>query len=99
MPDRPIASTEPSAVLNRRQFLTTAGATAVGVTVLSPNLVGGAEANSKINIGLIGCGGRGTWIMDFFKKHGGFNVVACADYFKDKAEAAGAKHGIPESLR
>ncbi len=53
----------------------------------------------KINLGLIGCGGRGTWIVDFFKKQGGFNVVACADYFQDKADNAGNKHGIPENMR
>lgn len=94
-PNSPAVSSE----LNRRQFLAGASATALGFTVLSPQLVRGAEANAKINLGLIGCGGRGTWILDFFKKHGGYNVVACADYFKDKADNAGNKHSIPENRR
>ena len=50
----------------------------------------GSQANSKIDLGLIGCGGRGTWIADLFKKHGGYNVVALADYFPDRVEA-----GVP----
>lgn len=84
---------------SRRKFLATTGAAALSFSVVQPGLVRGAEANSKINIGLIGCGGRGAWVMDFFQKHGGFNVVACADYFQDKADAAGKKHRVAENMR
>ncbi len=88
-----------SAGLDRRRFLAGTGAAAVSFSVLAPQTVFGTEANGKVRMGLIGCGGRGTWIMDFFKKHGGFEVTACADYFQDKADAAGAKHGLPEGVR
>ena len=54
-----------------------------------PDLVRGAEANSRINIGLVGCGGRGKWIAELFKKHGGYNVAAVADYFVDRTNEAG----------
>ena len=84
---------------SRRKFLATTGAAALSFSVIKPELVGGAEANTKINIGLIGCGGRGTWILDYFKKHGGYNIAACADYFADKTAATGNKHGIPENMR
>jgi len=85
--------------INRRRFLAGAGASAVSITLLKPNLVAGAEANSKIDLGLIGCGGRGTWIAGLFAKHGGYNVVAVADYFADKADAAGQKLGVPAGRR
>ncbi len=85
--------------LTRRRFLTSAGASAVSVTLLSAKLVRGTEANSKIDLGLIGCGGRGTWIAGLFAKHGGYNVAAVADYFPDKTDAAGEKLGVPAHKR
>jgi predicted dehydrogenase len=66
---------------------------------LKPELVGGAEANSKIDIGLIGCGGRGKWIADLFMKNGGYNLVAVADYFQDHADEAGEKFKVPAANR
>lgn len=85
--------------LTRRRFIAGAGATAVSLAVLKPQLIGGAEANSKIDLGLIGCGGRGQWIADLFQKHGGYNFVAAADYFQDKVDAAGEKFHIPADRR
>ena len=46
--------------MTRRRFIAGAGASVLACTILKPELVRGAAANSKINIGLIGCGGRGT---------------------------------------
>jgi myo-inositol 2-dehydrogenase/D-chiro-inositol 1-dehydrogenase len=83
----------------RRQFIAGASATALSFTILSPQLVRGAAANEKIDIGLIGCGGRGKWIADLFVKHGGYNLVAVADYFSDRAKEAGEKFGVPSSRR
>jgi len=85
--------------LSRRRFLADAGVTALAFSIVKPELVRGSQANSKIDLGLIGCGGRGTWIADLFKKHGGYNVVALADYFPDRVEAAGDKLGVPASSR
>ena len=78
-----------SGSVTRRSFL--AGATAAGLTIVRPELVGAAEANSKITLGLIGCGGRGKWIAKLFEKHGGYQFVAAADYFPDRAAAAGER--------
>ena len=61
--------------ITRRKFLATTGAAALGATILKPQLVRGAEANSKINLGVIGCGGRGSWIADLFGKNGNYNMV------------------------
>jgi myo-inositol 2-dehydrogenase/D-chiro-inositol 1-dehydrogenase len=84
---------------NRRQFLGSTGAAAIGLTILKPQLVFGAEANRKIDLGLIGCGGRGQWIANLFKANGNYNFVAAADYFQDKVDAAGEKLGIAPEHR
>jgi predicted dehydrogenase len=82
----------------RRAFLATA-ATATAITALKPSLVFGAEANSVLDIGLIGCGGRGSWIAKLFADSGKYRLVACADYFQDKADAIGEKYKIDSSRR
>lgn len=83
--------------MGRRGFL--AGTAATAFTILKPELVQGAAANSKIELGLIGCGGRGGWIADLFAKHGGYKFVACADYYQDRVDALGEKFGIDPSRR
>jgi myo-inositol 2-dehydrogenase/D-chiro-inositol 1-dehydrogenase len=85
--------------ITRRKFLAGAGATALGLTILKPDLLRGAEANAKINIGVIGCGGRGAWIADLFARNGNYNVVALADYFQDRVDAAGSKLNVPQDKR
>ena len=90
-----ITSTDqtPSAGCSRRGFL--AGATAVGLTILKPELVRGTQANSKITLGLIGSGTRGSWIANLFQKHGGYQFVATADYFADRAQDAAKSLKVP----
>jgi predicted dehydrogenase len=83
--------------ISRRRFITGASAAALSFTVVKPELVRGA--GSKINLGLIGCGGRGTWIAELFKQHGGYNVVAVADYFQDRTDSAGDKLGVDSAHR
>jgi myo-inositol 2-dehydrogenase/D-chiro-inositol 1-dehydrogenase len=85
--------------LNRREFMAKAGAAAVSLTFVKSELVRGTQANSKIRLGLVGCGGRGGWIAGLFQKHGGYDVVAVADYFKDRADKVGAELGVPEAGR
>jgi len=83
----------------RRQFLATAGASALSMAVAQPALAQAAQGDAKINIGLIGCGGRGTWIADLFLKNGNYNLVGVADYFSDKAEAAGERFQVDKARR
>ncbi len=83
----------------RRQFLAAAGASAVSLAVGQPGPAQGAEGGSKINFGLIGCGGRGTWIADLFLKNGNYNLVAVADYFQDRVDAAGEKFHVDAARR
>jgi len=82
----------------RRAFLAGA-ATAATFAVLKPSIVFGAEANAALEIGLIGCGGRGNWIANLFAESGKYRLVACADYFQDKVDATGEKHKIASSRR
>ena len=84
--------------ISRRRFV--AGASAVAAsTVLSAQTARAYQANSKISVGLIGCGGRGTWIAELFKQHGGYEVVAGADYFQDRVDAFGNKLGVDPGKR
>lgn len=88
----------PDAV-TRRGFLASAGAAALSVTVLQSQLARSYAANAKVNLGMIGCGGRGTWIADLFRQHGGYNVVAACDYFQDRVDAFGDKFSIDRARR
>ena len=85
--------------VKRREFMAKAGAAALSMTILRPGLVRGTQANSKIRVGLVGCGGRGGWIAGLFKKHGGYEVTAAADYFKERVDEVGTALAIPESRR
>jgi myo-inositol 2-dehydrogenase / D-chiro-inositol 1-dehydrogenase len=85
--------------ITRRRFIAGTSASIMAFSVIKPTLLRGAEANSKINIGLIGCGGRGKWIADLFQKNGGYNFVAVADYFQDHADEAGEKLQVSAANR
>lgn len=91
-------STENKAI-NRRRFMAGAAAGAMSFAIVKPGLVHGTEANSKIRLGMIGCGGRGGWIADLFNQHGGYEIVAAADYFQDRVDAVGDKFNIPANRR
>ena len=85
--------------MNRRQFISRVGAAALSVSIMRPSLVKGYTAGSKIPVGLIGCGNRGRWIADLFEKHGGFKVMAVADYFKDRVDLAGEQFKVSKKRR
>jgi len=90
---------KPGPVITRRKFMAGASAAALSFTILRPETVRGAEANSKISLGLIGCGGRGKWIADLFEKNGHYKVTAVADYFSDRADEAGQKFQVDAAHR
>jgi len=74
--------------MNRRTFMSSA---VVGtVMAVQPSVAFGTQANSRIDLGLIGCGGRGNWIANLFNESGKYRFVACADYFKDRADKTGS---------
>ncbi len=63
--------------MKRREFL--AGTAAAGMMVVGASVVRASRANSTLALGVIGCGGRGTWITNLFLKTGNYRCVACAD--------------------
>jgi myo-inositol 2-dehydrogenase/D-chiro-inositol 1-dehydrogenase len=99
MSDTHLSNSAQAPEFTRRQFLARTGSAALGVALVKPALISGSEANSKINIGLIGCGGRGQWIIDLFDKHGGYNVVAAADYFQDRVDKVGERFKLEPAHR
>ena len=46
---------------HRRDFLAASGAS-LGLLIVSPETAFGTQANSAVELGLIGAGGRGSWI-------------------------------------
>ncbi|MHB9006813.1 MAG: Gfo/Idh/MocA family protein, partial [Limisphaerales bacterium] len=82
----------------RRIFLATTAAAST-FAVMKPSTAFGAAANAILDIGLIGCGGRGGWIADLFANTGKYRFVACADYFQDRVDAVGEKHQIEKARR
>ncbi len=73
---------------------------AAGVTMLgTAAATRGDDSKPEIALGVIGTGKRGTWIANLFKKHGGYRLAACADYFEDRVDAFGDRFGIDSSRR
>lgn len=84
---------------SRRRFLKTAGLLSSTVAFVRPEQIKSSQANSKIRLGLIGCGGRGRWIANLFLRHGGYELTAVADYFRDRVDEVGNLFNVPESRR
>ena len=82
----------------RREFLTTTAAIGAPL-LLSPRVAFGSQANSRLTLGAIGCGGRGKWIADLFQKHGGYEIRAAADYFPDRVDELGSKFQVAPERR
>ena len=82
----------------RREFLRTAAAVGAPL-LLSPKAARGSDANSRLTLGVIWTGGRGTWIADLFQKHGGYEIRAAADYFQDRVDEFGGKFQVPADRR
>lgn len=87
--------------LSRRQLLKVAGA--AGIYAGAGNVLGQesdkAKFTRKIKLGVIGCGGRGSWIANLFKEHGGYQMHAVADYFQHVADKCGDAVGVESGRR
>lgn len=88
--------------LSRREFVAgaVAAAGALAVPIASPAPAAeSATAGRKVRLGVVGCGGRGAWIANLFREHGGYEMHAVADYFPEVAEAAGNALGVAKTRR
>jgi predicted dehydrogenase len=85
--------------LNRRQFITRAGTAMLSFEMIKPGLVRGTSANTRIKLGMVGCGGRGTWIARLFLEHGGYEIAAAAEYFADRVNDFSERYSVPDTHR
>ena len=84
--------------VSRRQFIRTAAAVgaAATFTIVKPESVRGAAANEAVTLGWVGAGGRGTRDAQGLVEAGG-KVIAVADPFKERLDAARQAHTLEES--
>ena len=88
--------------VNRRDFMKTAVGASVALGVASavrpkPALARVAGANDRINLGIIGVGGRGNYLLGQFlqisKADGKAQVVAVSEVYEKRRKAAAEKSG------
>jgi myo-inositol 2-dehydrogenase/D-chiro-inositol 1-dehydrogenase len=75
-----------TAKIKRRAFLRGTAA-AAGLAALPSRTALGAPANSVVNLGVIGCGGRGTNVASSFVKNTPTRIAAIADLFADRLQS------------
>lgn len=71
----------------RREF-----AAKSALLLAAPQIIRGAQANSSLSLGLIGCGNRGMYVSGIFSKHEYLRVAAICDIYQDKLDGAAAKY-------
>lgn len=76
----------------RRHFIGQAGMAAV--STISARTALGSEANSRLKVGLIGCGQRGTMIAKLFRENGYCEIAGAADYFHEHAADVAKEHQL-----
>jgi len=57
------------------------------------------QVDRRLRIGIVGLGGRGSWIANLFSQHPGYEIAAAVDYFEDTANTVGDKLGVAENRR
>jgi predicted dehydrogenase len=73
-------------LLPRRDLLRSAGSAAIAWTASSYSRILGA--NDKVNLGLIGAGGRGAHVMGIFMNTNQVNVTAVCDVYAERVDKA-----------
>lgn len=76
--------------MKRREFMTELLGTAVASSALPAHMIG---ANNRINVGWIGCGGRGRYDAGLLRQIPEVEVVAVCDVYQPHARRAGALIG------
>ncbi len=92
----------PRPALSRRAFVGGTAALAASLTLpaLAATAASAAEPSPRrLKLGVVGNGGRGSWIAKLFQAHGGYDLWAVADYFPAVAEKCGSELGVDPSRR
>ncbi|MGO9240769.1 MAG: Gfo/Idh/MocA family protein [Bryobacteraceae bacterium] len=76
----------PAPVLSRRSLLASASA----FTIVAPQSIRGSQANSKLSVGLIGAGGRGSYDAGIVHGDPRASITALCDLYDDRIETAKA---------
>jgi myo-inositol 2-dehydrogenase/D-chiro-inositol 1-dehydrogenase len=77
----------------RRNFLKSSAATGVGLMFIPAASVFGTTANSSLGLGVIGCGGRGTYDTSVFVENTEVRLTALHDLFDDRLNAFKTRFG------
>ncbi len=77
-----------------RRNLLRAGGAAAAFTIVRPEAVRGSQANSKISVGLIGTGNRGSYDATFVHSDPRARITALCDKFDDRIEMGKQKIGV-----
>lgn len=86
--------------IDRRRFIASSAGVAAGFTIMKPSLVKGFAANSRIEVGFVGLGGRGSLIAGMIaNNHKGYQIVSVADYFDHVAGPAGDTLNVAKDRR
>ena len=71
-----------AAGMGRRDFVKSAGAAGAGILLVTPEIAFGSRANSTLQLGMIGCGGRGSSVAEAFVTRAGVRMAGLADLFQ-----------------
>jgi predicted dehydrogenase len=99
MTEKSTQASERKDLFSRRRFLAKSAAATAGFAIVRPSAVRGFGANSRVEVGCIGLGGRGSQIAGMLAEHEGFQVTSAADYFPEVVRSAGEKLGVAENRR
>lgn len=80
--------------MERRTFIKNSVIISVGA-IIAPRIVKGQMSTSQVQLGIIGCGGRGTAVISSMSKNANVNIIAMADIFEDKLKE---KHPVYNEL-
>ena len=92
-------ASERKELFSRRRFIAESAAVTAGFTIVRPSVVRGFGANSRIEVGCIGLGGRGGQIAAMLVEHEGFQVTSAADYFPEVVRTVGERLSVSENQR
>ncbi len=84
-------------LIPRRKFLAGAAISAGTAAFVKPGAVRGTQANSAIEMGIIGCGSRGVWLGNLVNKETQIRIVALQDPFEDRLAKGRERLGIDAS--
>ena len=76
--------------MHRREFVKSATAATAGLLLVRPEIAFGSRANTTLQLGMIGCGGRGTSVAESFVTRAGVRMHALGDLFQDQLDKAKA---------